>query len=131
MGPPKGLRELEELIIDVTHAPRWIGPSDDVHDIPYYEFFPLNRRVTFRALLEHYRTGGDPKPVSGYLLMFMKDNGVSFNLEAPRNIALSRFDGYIVDATGCIKQTSKMDHVFVATDIRPVRRYLETKTRTD
>jgi hypothetical protein len=104
MGAPKGLRELEELIVDVTNAARWIGPEEDVHDIPYYEFFPLNRSVTFRVLLEHYRTGGDPKKISGYLLMFIKNNGVRFEAEASHNIDLSKFDGYIVDVTGHIKQ---------------------------
>jgi hypothetical protein len=122
MGAPKGLRELEELIVDVTNAARWIGPEEDVHDIPYYESFPLNRSVTFRVLLEHYRTGGDPKKISGYLLMFMKNNGVSFEAEASHNIDLSKFDGYIVDVTGQIKQ-SGTDHVFAVTDIRRVRRY--------
>lgn len=130
MAPPKGLREFEELIIDVTHASRWIGASENLHDIPYYESFPLNKRVTFRALLEHYRIG-DAKHISGYLLMFMKNDAISFHLEAPRHIEFSRFDGYIVDATGYIKQTSKMDYVFVVTDIRAVRDYLNTETRTD
>jgi hypothetical protein len=127
MGPPKGLYELEELIIDVTHAPRWIGASPDLHDIPYYESFPLNRQVTFRTLLEHYRTSGDPKRVSGYLLTFMK-NTMDFNLQAPGAIDLSRLDGYIVDATGYIKQKSKLEYVFVAIKIRPVRRYLSVQS---
>lgn len=122
MGPPKGLRELEEQIIEVTDASRWIGSPEDLHDIPYYESFPLNKRVTFRVLLEHYRTGGDPKQISGYLLMFMKNNGVILDVEASHKINLSKFDGYIVDATGYIKESS-VDHVFVVRDIRPVRRY--------
>ncbi len=53
--------------------------------------------------------------------MFIKNNGVSFKVEVPQNIDLSKFDGYIVDATGYIKQRSA-DHVFVVTDIRRVRR---------
>jgi len=122
MGAPKGLRELEELIVDVTNATRWIGSEEDVRDIPYYESFPINRSVTFRVLLEHYRTGGDPKKISGYLLMFMKNNGVRFEAEAPHNIDLSKFDGYIVDATGHIEQRGT-DHIFVVTDIHRVRRY--------
>lgn len=122
MGAPKSLRELEELIVDVTNAARWIGSEEDVHDIPYYESFPLNRSVTFRVLLENYRTGGDPKKISGYLLMFMKNDGVSLNAEAPHNIDLSKFDGYIVDVTGHIKQRGT-DHIFAVTDIRSVRRY--------
>jgi hypothetical protein len=55
----------------------------------YYESFPLNKRVTFRVLLEHYRTGGDPKQISGYLLMFMKNNGVILDVEASHKINLS------------------------------------------
>ena len=122
MGPPKGLREFEELIVDVTHAAKWIGATEDVKDIPYYEAFPLNRTMTFRVLLEHYRTGGDPKNISGYLLMFMKNDALSFEVEAPDNLDLSKFDGYIVDATGYIKRR-RIDHAFVVTDIRRVRRY--------
>jgi hypothetical protein len=122
MGPPKGLRELEELIVDVTRATKWIGATEDVKDIPYYESFPLNRTMTFRVLLEHYRTGGDPKNISGYLLMFLKNDALSLEVEAPHNLDLSKFDGYIVDVTGYI-QRRRTDHGFVVTDIRRVRRY--------
>jgi len=120
-GSPKGLHELEELIDQVTNSSVWTGVRSDISDIPYYDSFPLNRRVRFRALLEHYRTGGDSKRVSGYLLMFMK-NPMSFDLEAHRDIDLSSFDGYIVDAIGHIRK-SKTDNVFVVTEIRRVRRY--------
>jgi hypothetical protein len=121
MGPPKGLRELEELIVDVTQAAKWIGAAEDVHDIPYYESFPLNKEVTFRVLLEHYRTSGDPKAISGYLLMFMRNDALSFEVEESSNIDLSKSDGYIVDATGYIRRKGA-DHIFVVTDIRRVRR---------
>jgi len=56
MGSPKGLYELEELILDITQASQWIGQRSDLHDIPYYESFPLNKTVTFRALLQNYRS---------------------------------------------------------------------------
>jgi hypothetical protein len=77
--------------------------------------------------LEHYRTSGDPKRVSAYLLTFMK-NTMDFNLQAPGAIDLSRLDGYVVDATGYIKQKSRLEYVFVATKIRPVRRYLSVQS---
>lgn len=54
--------------------------------------------------------------------MFMKNNGVILDVEASHKINLSKFDGYIVDATGYIKQGS-VDHVFVVRDIRPVHRH--------
>jgi hypothetical protein len=54
--------------------------------------------------------------------MYIRNNGVSFEVEAPKNIDPSKFDGYFVDATGYIKQRSA-DHVFVVTNIRRVRRY--------
>ena len=53
--------------------------------------------------------------------MFMK-NPMSFDLEAHRDIDLSSFDGYIVDAIGHIRK-SKTDNVFVVTEIRRVHRY--------
>jgi hypothetical protein len=53
--------------------------------------------------------------------MLMKNNGVRFEAEAPHNIDLSKFDGYIVDATGHIEQRGT-GHVFALTDIRRVRR---------
>jgi hypothetical protein len=49
-------------------------------------------------------------------------------LQAPTAIDLSRLDGYIVDATGYIKQESKLEYVFVATKIRPVPRYLSVQS---
>ena len=48
--------------------------------------------------------------------------------QAPTAIDLSRLDGYIVDATGYIKQKSKLEYVLVATKIRPVRRYLSVQS---
>jgi hypothetical protein len=127
MGAPKGLYELEQLILDITHVSQWTGDTDELRDVPYYDSFPLNRRVTFRALLEHYRTSGDPKGISDYMLVFMNNKGIDFYVETPRTIDLSKLDGYIVDATGYIKETSKMGHIFVASEIRPVRRYVKAK----
>jgi Domain of unknown function (DUF6438) len=129
MGAPKGLFELEQLILEVTQVSKWSGAQGTFHDVPYYESFPLNKKVTFRTLLESYREGIGSKRVAGYLLMFINNKGIEFNLEAPRNIDLSKFDGYIVDATGYIKEASRMEHVFVATEIRRVRRYIETGSR--
>jgi Domain of unknown function (DUF6438) len=128
MGPPKGLRDLEDLIVDITGASRWIGRSEDLHDVPYYESFPRNKEVTFRALLEHYSSSGGTRRL-GYLLMLMKNNGVDFYVKAPDDINISQFDGYIVDATGYIKQTPTMGHIFVVTDIQPVRRYIEMENQ--
>ena len=50
------------------------------------------------------------------------------HLQTPAAIDRSRLDGYIVDATGYMKQKSKLEYVFVATEIRPVRRYLSVQS---
>jgi len=127
MGAPKGLFELEQLILDVTHARTWTGDMYD-RDVPYYESFPLNRKVTFRALLESYRKGVGSRRIAGYLLMFINNKGVEFNLEVPRNIDLSKFDGFVVDATGYTKRVPKAQDAFVLNDIRSVRRYVPYTT---
>ena len=127
MGAPKGLYELEELILDVTRVSRWTGGSDDLRDVPYYDSFPMNRPVTYRALLEHFHTEGDRKKISGYLLMFMKNKAIQFDIDATRNIDLGKFDGYIVDASGYIKEKPNIGHKFVLKAFRPVRRYIPLK----
>jgi hypothetical protein len=124
LGAPKRLKELEELIYATTGLSAWIGSEADLRDIPYYDSFPLNRRLKFRALLEHYQTSGDSRRISGYLLMFLK-NSMSFDLQAPNTIDLSQFDGYIVDATGYIQQKRKLEFTFHLTQIRPVGRYVD------
>jgi hypothetical protein len=129
MGAPKGLHELEQLILDLTRASRWSGDIYD-RDVPYYDKFPLNMRVTYRVLLEHYRTGGDRRRISGYLLMFVNNKGIQFDVESQPSIDLPKFDGYLVDASGQIKQNPNMGYRFILTDIRPVRRYLSEKARS-
>lgn len=89
--------------------------------------FPLNTRVTYRVLLQHYHTGGDRRRISGYVLMFVNNKGISFDVESHPSIDLQKFDGYLVDASGQIRQEPKMGYKFVLTDIRPVRRYLSKK----
>jgi hypothetical protein len=126
MGEPKGLHELEQLILDLTHAPRWSGDVYD-RDVPYYDKFPLNTRVTYRALLEHYHAGGDRRRISGYVLMFINNKAIRFDVESQPSIDLQKFDGYLVDASGQIRQKPKMGYKFILTDIRPVRRYLSEK----
>jgi hypothetical protein len=123
LGAPKRLKDLEELIYKITGLSMWLGSEPDISNIPYYNSFPLKRRLKFRALLEHYQTG-DSKRTSGYLLMFLK-NSMSFNLQTQSPIDLSQFDGYIVDATGYIRRQRKLEFTFLATEIRPVRRYVD------
>src|SRR5438132_620167 len=55
MGAPKGLYELEQLILDLTHASRWTGDLYE-RDVPYYDKFPLNTRVTYPLLLDANRS---------------------------------------------------------------------------
>jgi hypothetical protein len=126
MGAPKGLYELEQVILDLTHASRWSGDLYE-RDVPYYDKFPLNTRVTYRVLLQHYHTGGDRRRISGYVLIFVNNKGISFDVESHPSIDLQKFDGYLVDASGQIRQEPKMGYKFVLTDIRPVRRYLSKK----
>jgi hypothetical protein len=126
MGAPKGLHDLKQLISDLTHASRRSGDVYD-RDVPYYDKFPLNMRVTYRALLQHYHTGGDRRRISGYLLTFINNKGIQFGMESQSSIGLQKFDGYLVDATGQVRQKPKMGYEFVRTDIRPVRRYLIQK----
>ena len=125
MGAPRGLLELEQLVLEVTRVSRWTGASDTFGDVPYYDSFPLNKRITFRALLENYRESIGSKRIAGYLLMFINNKGIEFNVQAPRNMDLPKFDGFVVDATGYIKRVPKAQHVFVLKDIRSVRRYAD------
>jgi hypothetical protein len=50
------------------------------------------------------------------------------HLQASAAIDRSRLDGYIVGATRYIKQKSKLEYIFVATKIRPVRHYLSVQS---
>ena len=130
MGAPKGLVELEELIADVTHASQWTGFVNDLPEVPYYEDFPLNKRITYRALVEHYSHSTEQNAaIAGYILMFMKNGGIEFELKPPPQINLQKFDGWIVDATGEIKKTKMVEPEFVLIDIQPVRQYLPLKPR--
>ena len=126
MGAPKGLHELEQMILGLTHASRWTGDVYD-RDVPYYDKFPLHTRMTYLALLEHYHTGGDRRRISGHILMLVNNKGIDFDVESQPSIDLQKFDGYLVDASGQIRQKAKMGYKFVLTDIRPVRRYLSEK----
>jgi hypothetical protein len=126
MGAPKGLFELEQLILDLTHARKWTGDTYD-RDVPYYDRFPLNMQVTYRGLLQHYRRSDDPKSISGYSFWFINNKGIDFDVQLQRQIDLQKFDGYLVDATGEIKRKPNMGYKFVLTEIRPVRRLLGEK----
>jgi len=59
--------------------------------------------------------------------MFVNNKGIDFDVESQPSIDLQKFDGYLVDASGQIRQKPKMGYKFVLTDIRPVRRYLSEK----
>ena len=122
---PKGLFELEQLILDLTHARRWTGDIYD-RDVPYYDKFPLNRGVTYRAVLGDYRTSNHPKRIAGYMLSFVNNKGIQFDVESSPTIDLRKLDGYLVDATGQIRE-KKLGQKFILTSIRPVRRYFEVR----
>jgi hypothetical protein len=126
MGAPKGLFELEQLILDLTHARRWTGDIYD-RDVPYYDKFPLNKRVMYRAVLGDYRTSNHPKRIAGYMLSFVNNKGIQFDVESPPTIDLRKLDGYLVDATGQIREKENLGHKFILTSIRPIRRYFEVR----
>lgn len=123
MGPPKGLYELEELILEITNASRWSGDREDWHDIPFYEHLPKNKQITLRALLQPYYTDTGSGRVNGYNLALIKNTPVSFELVVPRKSDLAKLEKYIVDATGYIKKGATLEHEFVLKSIKPVRRY--------
>lgn len=128
-GGPKGLYELEQMIDEVARSKAWVrGQSRENRDVPYYDSFPLHRRLTFRALLEGASTSTNdalshPSKYSHYVLMFV-NNAMSFDLRATSSINLSQFDGYIVDATGTLEEDRKTKALtFSVSKVRPIRRY--------
>ena len=123
MGAPKGLFELEQLILDLTHARIWTGDVYD-RDVPYYDKFPRNTQVTYRGMLQRYWRGEDPKRTSGYSFWFINNKGMDFDVKLRHQIDLQKFDGFIVDVTGQIKETKMVGPEFVVSEIRLVRRYL-------
>jgi len=57
MGAPKGLYELEQLILDLTHASRWSGDLYE-RDVPYYDKIPAEHARDLSrapAALPHWR----------------------------------------------------------------------------
>lgn len=127
MGAPKGLFELEQLILDLANARKWTGDLYD-RDVPYYDKFPLNMQVTYRVLLESYRRSSDTKRIAGYYLWFINNKGVNFDVKLQRAIDLKKYDTYLVDATGEIKKTQAAEPQFFLADIHPVRRYFPAST---
>ncbi len=122
LGAPRKLFELERLILDVIHASQWTGFADDARDVPYYDSFPVNKRVTYRGLVQSYKHSIDRNaPIAGYTLQLMHNPGIDFELKGQIN--LQTFEGWIVDATGKIEE-KKGEPEFVVTSIHRMRKYL-------
>jgi hypothetical protein len=130
LGGPKRLFELRRLILDVTHASQWTGSVDDAQDVPYYDSFPENKRVTYRGLLQSYTHSTDRNaPVAGYTLQLINNPGIDFELKISAQINPKEFDGWIVDATGKISETKIGEPQLVVTDVHRVRKYLPFPVR--
>jgi hypothetical protein len=81
----------------------------------------------YRAVLGDYRTSNHPKRIAGYMLSFVNNKGIQFDVESPPTIDLRKLDGYLVDATGQIREKENLGHKFILTSIRPIRRYFEVR----
>ena len=127
-GGPKALNELEQLIDELTNSAQWTGRTDENKDIPYYDSFPLNRRLTVRGLLETARSQDRKtgKWVSHFILMLVK-NPESFDIVAESSINLRNLDLHIVDATRNITLGPNEQYVFHVNRMRGIRRYAESQ----
>ena len=126
MGAPKRLYEFEKQIERTAKPWRWVGNRslDDLNtDVPYYEHFPLNRRIAFRGLLRREWTGPlESLHVSGYALDLPK-NALSFTVHAATSLDLGRFCGDLADATGVLESSD----TFRLDSIRVVRHVFDHK----
>lgn len=127
-GTPKRLYELEQLINKLTTASVLVGlPKDADDDLPYYDSFQVNRTLKLRGVVSLVRYGGGastnaPKWTSAYMF-FLPKNVMQFELQTKPWIDLSRFDAWIVDATGKLTKVGVTgEHMFVVNKIQRVRR---------
>ena len=93
-----------------------------------YAAFPRNHPVTVRGVLSFTRYGGGrsanaPKWTTAYLL-FSLHGTCSFEVRAPKSIDFSKYDGYIVDIRGTVKDDGVADLYALTVDrIRRLQRY--------
>jgi hypothetical protein len=93
-----------------------------------YAAFPRNHPVTIRGVLSFTRYGGGrsanaPKWTTAYIL-FSLSGTCSFEVRAPKGIDLAKYDGYVVDIQGTIKDNGVADLYALAVDrIHRLRRY--------
>jgi hypothetical protein len=93
-----------------------------------YAAFPRNHAVTVRGVLSFTRYGGGrsanaPKWTTAYIL-FSLHGTCSFEVRAPKSIDLAKYDGYVVDVQGTIKDNGVADLYALTVDrIRRLRHY--------
>jgi hypothetical protein len=71
-----------------------------------YSKFPVQRSVTLRGVVSFVRYGGGrsanaPKWTTAYVLMLLPTT-CEFEMQAPKNLHLADYDGYVVDVRGTI-----------------------------
>jgi len=93
-----------------------------------YAAFPRKHPVTVRGVLSFTRYGGGrsanaPKWRTAYTLFSLRGT-CSFEIRAPKSIDLTKYDGYVVDIQGTIKDNGIADLYALTVDrIRRLRRY--------
>ena len=93
-----------------------------------YAAFPRSHLVTVRGVLSFTRYGGGrsanaPKWTRAYILFPLRGT-CSFEVRAPKTIDLAKYDGYIVDIRGTVKDNGVADLYALAVDhIRRLQRY--------
>jgi hypothetical protein len=103
LGAPKKLKELEDLIETVANTAAWTGHRADpeLSDLPYYDSFPVNKKLTFRGLICEMGKTPDGKP--RYMLCLIK-NSLEFDLRTSPGVDLPQLANYVVEATDTIKE---------------------------
>ena len=93
-----------------------------------YAAFPRNHLVTVRGVLSFTRYGGGRSRMhrSGRQphILFSLNGTCSFEVRAPKSIDLAKYDGYVVDIRGTIKDDGVADLYALTVDrIRRLQRY--------
>jgi hypothetical protein len=125
LGAPNGLRELEELIDDTTNVVVWTGRRTDpeLSDIPYYDSFPANQKLTYRGLIrEMGKLDGKPR----YMLCLVK-NTLNFDLHTPPGLDPSQFANYLVEVAGTIGENGDLE----VSEMHRIRRYDNAEKKSE
>jgi hypothetical protein len=113
------------LTAATLHAETVAGPEPPPCN---YAAFPRNHPVTVRGVLSFTRYGrgrsaNAPKWTTAYIL-FSLHGSCSFEVRAPKSIDLDKYDGYVVDIQGTVKDNGVADLYALTVDrIRRLRRY--------